>query len=114
MGHVSTPLARGFYRVFIGIVDGVTAPHEVTDWAKVRSIIRVCRRGVNVPGWVEVTAEGHGYEALSGSHRMAAVDLSNRLGRAISISPRVVTMTDEIRERLEAEDYSSLQDNYNE
>ena len=94
-------------------VDGVVAPHDVKDWAKVRSIIRAARRGEDVAGWVEVESSS-GYEALSGSHRMAAVSLSKTLGQPIDITPRIVEMTEYIQESLENDDYYALQDDYNE
>ena len=71
----------------IAEVDGVIAPHGVRSWAKVRSIIRSARRGNSVPGWVETESADGQYEALSGSHRMAAVWLSRLLDEPIDIDP---------------------------
>ena len=93
-------------------VDDVPAPHPVKSWAKVRSIIRAARSGEDVPGWVEVEKDGV-YTALSGSHRMAAVQISKELGRPIDITPRVVEMTDKIREALAYDSYDLLQEDYN-
>ena len=100
---------------YIATVDDVLAPHPVRDWAKVRRIIRAARRGDDVPGWVESVHPTSGcYEALSGSHRMAAVAVSRLLGREIDITPRVVEWTDTIQDALECGDYDILQDSYNE
>lgn len=66
---------------FYPSLNGQNPIHEVTDWRKVRRIIRDLRKGANIPAIV-TTADGC---PLNGVHRTAANNLLEMLGSSLSV-----------------------------